>query len=191
MATATSTAQVQSTTTTLPRKPLTVSKKRQYRAAYVFVLPFFIVFLAMIIVPLGYAGYLSFFKQQLVGGVSFAGFDNYVRALTDPTIVWGSWLDTTGSCETRCSCSSATASRTLPWVSTVSSGGISPSACLCRSTSPTVRVSPRSMNPYLDPIVDRLRGTRLEPFAVDIRARVRDDDAWERVGAGRCLRPGR
>jgi hypothetical protein len=43
---------------------------------------------------------------------------------------------------------------------------------------------PRSMNPYLDPVVDRLRGTHLEPFAVDIRARVRDDEAWERIGAG-------
>jgi hypothetical protein len=43
---------------------------------------------------------------------------------------------------------------------------------------------PRAMNPYLDPIVDRLRGTQLEPFAVDIRARVRDDAAWQRVGAG-------
>ena len=56
MATATSTAEIQSTTTTLPRKRLTVAKKRQYRAAYLFVLPFFIIFLAMIIVPLGYAG---------------------------------------------------------------------------------------------------------------------------------------
>ena len=44
---------------------------------------------------------------------------------------------------------------------------------------------PRSMNPYLDPIVDRLRGTRLEPIVLDIRARAGQDAAWERVGSGR------
>ena len=41
------------------------------------------------------------------------------------------------------------------------------------------------MNPYLDPIVDRLRGTRLEPIVLDIRARAGQDAAWERVGSGR------
>ncbi|HEY5846005.1 MAG TPA: sugar ABC transporter permease [Microlunatus sp.] len=62
---------------------LTVARRRQYGAAYALVLPFFIIFLAMIVVPLLYAGYLSFFKDKLVGGVSFVGFENYVRALTD------------------------------------------------------------------------------------------------------------
>nr|MBA2263028.1 sugar ABC transporter permease [Chloroflexota bacterium] len=89
MATATSTAEIRSVTTPPTRKPLTVAKKRQYRAAYLFVLPFFVIFLAMIIVPLGYAGYLSFFRQQLVGGTSFAGFANYTRALTDPAFLSG------------------------------------------------------------------------------------------------------
>lgn len=82
MATATATAPV----TSAPQKSrqgLTVAKKRQYRAAYLFVMPFFVIFLAMIIVPLGYAGYLSFFRRQLVGGVSFVGFENYAKALTD------------------------------------------------------------------------------------------------------------
>ncbi len=89
MTTATSTAEISSPATRPTRKPLTVAKKRQYRAAYLFVLPFFLIFLAMIIVPLGYAGYLSFFRQQLIGGVSFAGFDNYTRALTDPVFLSG------------------------------------------------------------------------------------------------------
>lgn len=44
---------------------------------------------------------------------------------------------------------------------------------------------PRSMNPYLDPIVDRLRGTPLDPIVLDIRARAGQDAAWERVGSGR------
>ena len=89
MTTATRAAEIQSPSAKPARKPLTVAKKRQYRAAYLFVLPFFLVFLAMIIVPLGYAGYLSFFKQQLIGGVSFAGFANYSRALTDPVFLSG------------------------------------------------------------------------------------------------------
>src|SRR5918999_220764 len=70
------------------------------------------------------------------------------RSLTEPTTACGSWPDTTGSCETRCSCSSATASRTLACVSTVSRSGISPSACLRRSTSPTVNSVSRSRKPY-------------------------------------------
>jgi multiple sugar transport system permease protein len=89
MATATRAADIQTVTTTPTRKPLTVAKKRQYVAAYLLVLPFFLVFLAMVIVPLGYAGYLSFFRQQLIGGVSFAGFANYTRALTDPAFLYG------------------------------------------------------------------------------------------------------
>ena len=47
---------------------------------------------------------------------------------------------------------------------------------------------PRSMNPYLDPIVDRLRGTTLEPIVLDIRARAGKDSDWERIGSGRELR---
>jgi multiple sugar transport system permease protein len=43
----------------------------------------------MIVVPLFYAGYLSLFKTRLVGGVSFAGFENYTRALTDPSFLGG------------------------------------------------------------------------------------------------------
>ncbi len=38
---------------------------------------------------------------------------------------------------------------------------------------------PRLMNPYLGPIVDRLRGTRLDPVEIDIRAKLADDAAWE------------
>ena len=37
------------------------------------VLPFFVIFVAMIIVPLVYAGYLSLFKKRLIGGTTFAG----------------------------------------------------------------------------------------------------------------------
>ena len=43
---------------TAPLPRLTAAKRRQYGAAYVLVVPFFLVFVAMFIVPLVYAGYL-------------------------------------------------------------------------------------------------------------------------------------
>jgi multiple sugar transport system permease protein len=58
-------------------------------AAYLFVLPFFVVFVAMLIVPLFYSGYLSFFQTRLVGGVSFVGLTNYLHAFTDPAFLGG------------------------------------------------------------------------------------------------------
>ncbi|MCU1535088.1 MAG: sugar transporter permease [Glaciihabitans sp.] len=66
-----------------------LAKKRQWRAAYLFVIPFFVVFITMLIVPLFYSGYLSFFATRLVGGTSFVGFDNYVKTFTDPLFLAG------------------------------------------------------------------------------------------------------
>ncbi|MGN9840385.1 carbohydrate ABC transporter permease [Nonomuraea sp. H19] len=62
---------------------------RRARIGYLFVAPFLIVFVAMLVVPLAYAGYLSLFREQLIGGVTFAGLDNYVRALTDERLLDG------------------------------------------------------------------------------------------------------
>jgi multiple sugar transport system permease protein len=67
---------------------------RIHRAAHassglLFVTPFLLIFLALFIVPLGYAAYLSLFQEKLVGGVSFVGLDNYVRALGDERLVSG------------------------------------------------------------------------------------------------------
>jgi multiple sugar transport system permease protein len=49
-----------------------------------FVAPFMVVFALVFLAPLAYALYLSLFRDQLVGGTAFVGFDNYVRAMTDP-----------------------------------------------------------------------------------------------------------
>ena len=77
-------------TETARRRPrTTAAKRRQYGAAYALVMPFFVIFIAMMIIPLVYAGYLSLFKQQLIGGTSFAGLGNYARALTDPLFLTG------------------------------------------------------------------------------------------------------
>jgi multiple sugar transport system permease protein len=53
---------------------------------YVFVAPFVIAFVAMLIVPIGYALYLSLFRYRLIGGETFAGFGNYLQAFADPKL---------------------------------------------------------------------------------------------------------
>ncbi len=62
---------------------------REARAGYLFVLPFMVVFIAMLVVPLAYSGYLSFFRVQLIGGNAFVGFENYARAVQDSTFIAG------------------------------------------------------------------------------------------------------
>lgn len=64
-------------------------QRKQHIAAYVLVMPFVIVFLAMLVVPLVYSGYLSTFRTQLVGGNVFVGLSNYVTALTDHSFLTG------------------------------------------------------------------------------------------------------
>ncbi|GAA2900027.1 sugar ABC transporter permease [Nonomuraea rubra] len=62
---------------------------RRQAAGHLFIAPFMIVFVAMLVVPLAYAGYLSLFREQLIGGTTFVGLDNYVRALTDERLLGG------------------------------------------------------------------------------------------------------
>jgi len=63
--------------------------RREALAGYAFMAPFLVIFAAMILVPLGYAGYLSFFRHRLIGGTSFVGIDNFTRALTDKVFLAG------------------------------------------------------------------------------------------------------
>lgn len=72
-----------------PRRGTGSTSRGHTRAAYLFVLPFLVVFITMLVVPLFYSGYLSFFQDRLVGGVSFIGFENYVRAFLDPAFLGG------------------------------------------------------------------------------------------------------
>ena len=51
--------------------------------------PFLIVFTFTLVVPIVYAVYLSVYRDQLIGGTSFAGLANYREALTDP-MFWSS-----------------------------------------------------------------------------------------------------
>ncbi len=80
-----------SATSLTARQPRRASsdKRRQHIAAYVLIAPFFIVFLALLVVPLAYSGYLSLFQTKLVGGTSFVGIANYIRAFTDSQFLGG------------------------------------------------------------------------------------------------------
>ena len=62
------------------RKP-----KREY-IGMLYCLPYVVVFLFGMIIPMFYALYLSFFKQSLLGGTTFAGFDNFIAAFKDEAL---------------------------------------------------------------------------------------------------------
>ncbi|WP_313276740.1 carbohydrate ABC transporter permease [Timonella senegalensis] len=49
-----------------------------------FVGPFMLVFLLVLVAPVGYAIYLSLFREQLIGGNAFVGLDNYIQVFRDP-----------------------------------------------------------------------------------------------------------
>ncbi len=68
---------------------MNATRRKLNRTAYLFILPFFVVFLTMLVVPLLYSGYLSLFESRLIGGEVFAGLSNYVRALSDPGFLSG------------------------------------------------------------------------------------------------------
>ncbi len=48
-----------------------------------------VLFLALFIAPLIYALYLSLYREQLVGGNSFVGLDNYTEGLKDKAFTDG------------------------------------------------------------------------------------------------------
>jgi multiple sugar transport system permease protein len=64
-------------------------RRREIRAGYLFVLPFMVVFVLMLLVPLVYAGYISLYQSTLIAGVKFGGLANYVKVFTDPLFLEG------------------------------------------------------------------------------------------------------
>jgi multiple sugar transport system permease protein len=52
-------------------------------AGWGFVAPFLVAFAFVLVAPIGYAVYLSLFRQQLLGGNTFVGVANYTQALHD------------------------------------------------------------------------------------------------------------
>jgi multiple sugar transport system permease protein len=63
--------------------PRQVLRRQQARAGWGFISPFLIAFALVFLAPIAYSVYLSLFRDQLVGGTSFVGLDNYQRALQD------------------------------------------------------------------------------------------------------------
>src|SRR3954462_9393496 len=62
---------------------------RQNVTGWLFVGPFGIIFLALLVLPIGYALYLSLFQKSLIGGTRFVLFGNYVKAFSDPSFLTG------------------------------------------------------------------------------------------------------
>ncbi|MBV7673294.1 sugar ABC transporter permease [Streptomyces halstedii] len=65
------------------RPPAGRSRTRRGRVGWLFVGPFMAVFALVFLAPICYSLYLSFFRDQLVGGTSFVGLDNFQRAFED------------------------------------------------------------------------------------------------------------
>ncbi|KDQ65516.1 carbohydrate ABC transporter permease [Streptomyces halstedii] len=65
------------------RPPAGTSRTRRGRVGWLFVGPFMAVFALVFLAPICYSLYLSFFRDQLVGGTSFVGLDNFQRAFED------------------------------------------------------------------------------------------------------------
>src|SRR3954453_7317103 len=81
----------QATTTATTSAPAVQVRRRKSRkkpnqpgsAAFLFTVPFMVLFLGLFIAPLVYALYLSLFREQLIGGNTFVGLNNYIDAFSD------------------------------------------------------------------------------------------------------------
>lgn len=86
-----------SATTELPKsgRPLTAMKRgttlerKHARFGWVFLAPFAIVFLVFLVLPLGYAFWMSLHTNTLAAGEQFAGLANYVTAFSDERFLSG------------------------------------------------------------------------------------------------------
>lgn len=68
--------------------------RRRGRAAYVFLLPWFVGFFAILLGPLLASLYLSFTDYRLTGDAAWVGFENYVRMFTQDPRFWSSLIVT-------------------------------------------------------------------------------------------------
>ena len=68
------------------------NQRKKARTGWLFVAPFLLVFVAFLIAPLVYAGYLSLYTKGLATGIVFAGINNYATAFSDPSFRKGLWF---------------------------------------------------------------------------------------------------
>jgi multiple sugar transport system permease protein len=73
-----------------PRKP----KLGRHRSltGWLFISPFAVIFVLLLLAPLAYAFYLSLYTKGLATGTKFAGLENYRRAFSDPSFRKGVWF---------------------------------------------------------------------------------------------------
>ncbi len=62
--------------------------RAEERTAYIFLAPWFAGFIFFLLIPLGWAVWLSFTDEQLLRPGQFVGFENYARAFTDDPSFW-------------------------------------------------------------------------------------------------------
>ena len=68
-----------------PRRPL-FSSARQAATGWLFVLPFAVLLVAFLLLPMAYAFKISLYRSTLIEGEVFAWFDNYQQAIDDPLV---------------------------------------------------------------------------------------------------------
>ena len=68
------------------------TSRRQNIMGWLFVGPFGLIFITMLVLPLGFALYLSLFQKAMIGGTKFVLFGNYAKAFTDPAFLDGIWF---------------------------------------------------------------------------------------------------
>lgn len=69
-----------------------MKKSRSFKGyPYLFLAPFFIIFIAFSLFPMIYSLYVSFMKWDGVNEMTFVGIDNYTRLFTDPTFYKSLW----------------------------------------------------------------------------------------------------
>lgn len=61
-----------------------VRRRKGRQVGWLFVVPFGALFALVLVLPIGYAAYLSLFRDQMLGGRVFAGLDNYRKLMGDP-----------------------------------------------------------------------------------------------------------
>lgn len=64
-------------------------RRKSAVSGYLFIAPFMMVFVAVLLVPLGYAFWVSLFRTQIVGGTVFVGIANYWAVFSDSLFLSG------------------------------------------------------------------------------------------------------
>ncbi|NED98203.1 sugar ABC transporter permease [Phytoactinopolyspora alkaliphila] len=67
-----------------PSVPAPRPRARRSWIGWGFMGPFMVVFALVFLAPIAYSIYLSLYRDQMVGGTSFVGLENYERAVGDP-----------------------------------------------------------------------------------------------------------